>query len=64
MKKIMNFLFGHIPPIFDKNGDVRHDLSHSRWNRWKSQYNKGQAYNWKKHSGKLKNNIPESSSSS
>ena len=51
MKKLMDFLFGRFPKIFNKEGAVCHNLSQNRWNQWKDRYKKGHEYNWKRHKG-------------
>ena len=50
MKKIMNFLFGKKPPIFDSKGEISHDRK-SSFTKWKERYQNNETYNWKNHSG-------------
>jgi len=49
--KVFSFLFGSSPKIFDKDGQVRHQLSKQRWEKWQKRYTEGDEYNWKNHTG-------------
>ncbi len=49
--KLMNFLFGKKPDIFNKKGRVEHKLKKNSWSEWKNRYTHGQEYDWKHHSG-------------
>ncbi len=49
--KIMDFLFGKKPPIFNKKSEVEHDLSNQSWEKWKNRYLKSAEYNWRQHDG-------------
>jgi hypothetical protein len=51
MGKILDFLFGKSPKIFDKNGQVRHIHPEKKWNDWNSRYQSGHEYNWRNHAG-------------
>ena len=51
MKRVMEFLFGKKPQIFDKDGSVRHDLGQSKWEAWNARYSQGEEYNWRNHTG-------------
>ncbi len=51
MGKLLAFLFGASPQIFDQDGEVRHHLPKNRWDRWKKRYSEGEEYNWKNHTG-------------
>jgi hypothetical protein len=51
MSKILDFLFGKSPQIFDKDGSVRHDLPKSKWEAWNNRYHQGSEYNWRNHTG-------------
>ena len=50
MKRLMNFLFGKKPAIYDSQGKINH-----RWagfmERWRERYRSGEALNWRNHSG-------------
>lgn len=48
---ILDFLFGKSPKIFDKDGQVRHDLPKSKWENWNNRYQNGSEYNWRNHVG-------------
>lgn len=49
--KLFDFLFGKAPPIFDKDGSVRHDLPKQKWAAWQARYEQGDEYNWRNHTG-------------
>lgn len=51
MGKILDFLLGKSPKIFDRDGSVRHDLGQKKWSDWNDRYQKGSEYNWKNHTG-------------
>ena len=51
MGKLLDFLFGKNPDIFDSNGEVRHKLPKNKWEAWKKKYFSDPSYNWKNHSG-------------
>jgi hypothetical protein len=51
MGKILDFLFGKSPKIFDKDGNVRHDLGQKKWDDWNKRYHDGAEYNWRNHTG-------------
>ncbi len=52
--KITNFLFGRLPKIFDKKGEVVHNLGIRSWSHWKHRY-KEEEYDWRNHSGRSRN---------
>ncbi len=49
--KLLDFLFGKKPPIFNKKGHVEHELKGDSWAKWKDRYRYGSEYDWRKHSG-------------
>ena len=49
--KLIQFLFGKKPDIFNKNGKVEHQRKKNVWKDWKNRYINGKEYDWKKHSG-------------
>ena len=49
--KLTRFLFGKKPDIFNKKGDVSHQLKGDSWEKWKNRYTHGKEYDWSKHSG-------------
>lgn len=51
LNKVLDFLFGKEPPIFDKDGSVRHDLPKEKWESWHRRYMGGEEYNWRNHTG-------------
>ncbi len=51
VNKILDFLFGKAPQIFDANGDVRHDLPKEKWDAWNKRYFSSQEMNWRNHTG-------------
>lgn len=53
MKRILHFLFGKGPDIFDSQGEVRHNLPKEKWSAWDSRYH-DEDHNWKKHAGSRK----------
>lgn len=51
MSKILDFLFGKSPKIFDNNNNVRHDLPKETWEAWQKRYFSDPDRNWRNHSG-------------
>lgn len=51
LTKVLGFLFGRDPQIFDKDGTVRHDLPKETWDAWQKRYTAGAEYNWRNHTG-------------
>jgi hypothetical protein len=51
-KKILDFLFGKDPEIFDEKGTVRHNLPDSKWKNWHARYTDSPEQNWRQHRGK------------
>jgi 3-phenylpropionate/cinnamic acid dioxygenase small subunit len=51
MGKILDFLFGKRAPIFDANGEVKHNLPKEKWDAWNNRYHQGAEYNWRNHVG-------------
>jgi len=48
---ILDFLFGKDAKIFDKKGQIHHDLPDSKWSNWNNRYQQGAEYNWRGHTG-------------
>ena len=48
---LSDFLFGKSPKIFDKKGEVEHDLGDKKWKSWDARYKESQEYNWRNHAG-------------
>lgn len=51
MGKILDFLFGKGPNVFDPQGRIRHDLPKSKWEAWNNRYQLGSEFNWRNHVG-------------
>jgi len=51
MGKLLQFLFGKAPDIFDKKGNVVHKLPEDRWIAWSNRFEKNPDYDWRKHHG-------------
>jgi len=51
MGKLLGFLFGKKPQIFDANGNVVHKLSDERWKGWLARFEKNPEFDWHKHKG-------------
>lgn len=51
MGKLLDFLFGKAPQIFDKDGSIRHELPKSYWDTWKNRFQANDEYNWRNHTG-------------
>jgi hypothetical protein len=49
--KILDFLFGKSPKIFDRKGQVQHELPEDKWNAWQDRYMSDPEYNWRNHTG-------------
>lgn len=49
--KVLDFLFGKNPDIFDKDGTIRHNLPKERWEEWRKRFQAGEEYNWRNHTG-------------
>lgn len=52
MGKILDFLFGKSNNIFNKKGDVQHDLGATKWKQWKDRFRKGPEYDFTHHVGR------------
>lgn len=51
MGKLLQFLFGKSPMIFNKKGAVQHDLGKKKWNGWSDRFTKDPNYDFTKHVG-------------
>lgn len=51
LTKILNFLFGKDPEIFDNKGRISHKLPKKKWDDWMNRYIQGDEYNWREHTG-------------
>jgi len=50
VKKLMGFLFGKSPDIFDQDGNVRHHFPKEKWRSWENRFRTNE-YDWQKHKG-------------
>lgn len=50
-KKVLNFLFGKDPDIFDDNGNVVHKHPKKKWDDWQNRTKTDPQYNWRNHTG-------------
>lgn len=48
--KILHFMFGRPPQIFDAKGNVVHQLPEDRWKAWRERFQKPE-YDWHTHRG-------------
>lgn len=51
MGKILDFLFGKDPDIFDEKGNVSHKLPKKKWDAWYNRTKTDPQYNWRNHTG-------------
>jgi hypothetical protein len=49
--KILDFLFGKSPDIFDEHGNVVHKLGDKKWQDWRNRFIANKEYNWREHRG-------------
>lgn len=49
--KILDFLFGKDPDIFDEKGNVSHKLPKKKWDAWYNRTKTDPQYNWRNHTG-------------
>lgn len=54
LTKILEFLFGKAPDIFDADGNVVHKFPAEKWNAWNDRFKKNADYDWRKHKGTKK----------
>jgi hypothetical protein len=50
LKKLMGFLFGNPPDIFDPDGQIRHNFPREKWRAWENRF-KTAEYDWRHHKG-------------
>lgn len=50
LNKVLDFIFGKAPDIFDAKGDVVHKLPPERWQQWNERFKKNE-FDWRKHKG-------------
>jgi len=51
MGKVLDFLFGKDPDIFDEKGNVSHKLPKKKWDAWYNRTKTDPQYNWRNHTG-------------
>lgn len=51
MGKILSFLFGKLPDLFDEKGEIHHELPKEKWDSWNKRYFSDPDKNWRNHSG-------------
>lgn len=49
LSKVIDFLFGKEPKIFDDRGNVVHQLPKTKWDQWQDRFRKDDNYNFRKH---------------
>lgn len=50
VSKVLDFLFGKSPDIFDENGNVVHKLPSEKWSKWRARFETPE-YDWRHHQG-------------
>ncbi len=50
--KLFDFLFGKIPKIFNKKGEVVHRMDQKKLSEWKKNYTSDPEKNWRQHKGR------------
>lgn len=48
--KVLDFLFGKAPDIFDAQGNVVHKLPPEKWKAWRDRF-ETKEYDWRQHQG-------------
>lgn len=49
--RVLDFLFGKSPDIFDDKGNVSHKLPKKRWDAWQNRMKTDPQFNWRNHTG-------------
>ncbi len=49
--KILDFIGGKDPDIFDAYGRVRHKFTDQKWAQWDARIRKSKEFDWRQHSG-------------
>ncbi|MCB0414217.1 MAG: hypothetical protein KDD50_07780 [Bdellovibrionales bacterium] len=62
MGTILDFLFGKSPKIFDKDGNVQHNLPKEKWENWQKRYTSNPQYNWQNHTGTTAKSLKQKNS--
>jgi len=58
LTKVLEFLFGKSPDIFDAQGNVLHKFPPEKWQAWKDRFEKDKNYDWRHHRGTERNVTP------
>lgn len=53
-KKILYFLGGKPPEVIFKHGQITHEHSDEKWQKWKDRFEKNPSYDFKQHVAKTK----------
>ena len=57
ISKVLDFLFGKSPDIFDADGNIVHKFPPEKWKAWNDRF-AAQDYDWRKHKGTERNVKP------
>ena len=63
LKKILEFMGGKNPKIFNRKGQVEHDLGNERWSEWDAKIRTSPDYDWKRHTGEVTVNVEKKADS-
>ena len=62
LSKILGFIVGKSPDIFDADGNIVHQFPPEKWQAWNDRFQKSKDYNWRQHKGtekQIKNAKPK-----
>ena len=51
LQKLLDFLFGKAPDIFDADGNILHKFPPEKWKAWDDRFKKNNEYDWRHHKG-------------
>jgi len=51
LQKVLDFLFGKAPDIFDADGNIVHKFPPEKWQQWNDRFQKNPNYDWHHHTG-------------
>ncbi len=60
MGKLLDFIFGRAPDIFDADGNIVHKLGPEKWKKWQDRFAKNQEFDWHQHRGQQRRDTPKS----
>lgn len=49
--KVLDFLFGKSPDIFDADGNIVHKFPPEKWKSWDDRFQNNKEYDWRRHKG-------------